>query len=160
MGRQRMPDMPDEAPEIPEAVMTQQGHKVQYAPQGGLPAAQQGAPPYEAAQPGAFQQGVFPQQGLPRQGLPRQGADAKGFFAALFDFSFTSLVTTRIIKVLYALILVLAFVLCSVFTTCHSKLMRRYRLSAIEVARQLRASLSKLPRIRAPDSPTRQAQTT
>ena len=44
MGRQRMPDMPDEAPEIPEAVMTQQGHKVQYAPQGGLPAAQQGAP--------------------------------------------------------------------------------------------------------------------
>jgi hypothetical protein len=59
-----------------------------------------------------------------------------------------------------ALILVLAFVLCSVFTTCHSKLMRRYRLSAIEVARQLRASLSKLPRIRAPDSPARQAQTT
>jgi hypothetical protein len=86
--------------------------------QGAAPygAAQQGAPPYEAAQPGAFQQGVFPQQGLPRQGLPRQGADAKGFFAALFDFSFTSLVTTRIIKVLYALILVLAVLTALLYT--------------------------------------------
>ena len=52
------------------------------------------------------------------------------------------------------LILVLAFVLCAAFTVCHSKLVRRYLLSGIEVARQLRGSLSKLPpRIRAPDSP-------
>jgi hypothetical protein len=74
-------------------------------------AGQQGGPQYEAAQPGAFQQGVSPQQGL-----PQQGADAKGFFGALFDFSFTSFVTTRIIKVLYALILVLA-VLSALFYT-------------------------------------------
>ena len=60
-----------------------------------------------------------------------------------------------------ALILVLAFVLCTAFTACHSKLVRRYHLSGIEVARQLRASLSKLPpRIRAPDSPAPHAQTT
>jgi hypothetical protein len=81
-------------------------------PQGAPPqgTAQQGVP-----QPGAFQQGVFP-QGRPQQGLPRQGADSKGFFGALFDFSFTSFVTTRIIKVLYALILVLA-VLSALFYT-------------------------------------------
>ena len=36
-----------------------------------------------------------------------QAADARGFLGALFDFSFTSFVTTRIIKVLYVLILIL-----------------------------------------------------
>ena len=53
-----------------------------------------------------------------------------------------------------ALILMLAFNLCAAFTQCHSKLVRRYRLTGIEVARQLRVSVSKLPpRIRAPDCP-------
>jgi DDE family transposase len=53
-----------------------------------------------------------------------------------------------------ALILLLAFTLCSAFLHCHSKLFRRYPMSAIEVARQLRCSLSKLPpHIRAPDAP-------
>ena len=52
------------------------------------------------------------------------------------------------------LILMLAFTLCAAFTRCHSKLVRRYHLTGIEVARQLRVSVSKLPpRIRAPDSP-------
>ena len=52
------------------------------------------------------------------------------------------------------LILMLAFTLCAAFTECHSKLVRRYHLTGIEVARQLRVSVSKLPpRIRAPDSP-------
>ena len=36
-----------------------------------------------------------------------QAADARGFMASLFDFSFTSFVTTKIIKVLYVLITVL-----------------------------------------------------
>ena len=53
-----------------------------------------------------------------------------------------------------SLILLLAFTLCSAFTHCHSKLFRRYSMSAIEVARQLRFSVSKLPpNIRAPDAP-------
>ena len=53
-----------------------------------------------------------------------------------------------------ALILLLAFTLCSAFLHCHSKIFRRYPMSAIEVARQLRSSLSKLPpNIRAPDAP-------
>jgi hypothetical protein len=33
-------------------------------------------------------------------------AQAKGFFGSLFDFSFTSLVTPRVVKVLYVLFLV------------------------------------------------------
>jgi hypothetical protein len=50
------------------------------------------------------------------------------------------------------LILLLAFTLCAAFTLRHSKLFRRYRMTAIEVAHQLRRSVSKLPpTIRAPD---------
>jgi len=53
-----------------------------------------------------------------------------------------------------SLILLPAFTLCSALIHCHSKLFRRYSLSAIEVARQLRLSVSKLPPdIRAPDAP-------
>jgi hypothetical protein len=51
-------------------------------------------------------------------------------------------------------ILLLAFTLCSAFLHCHSKIFRRYRMSTIEVARQLRFSVSKIPpHIRAPDAP-------
>ncbi|NUM99966.1 MAG: hypothetical protein HUU41_02530 [Bryobacteraceae bacterium] len=57
------------------------------------------------------------------------------------------------------LILMLAFTLCAAFTRCHSKLVRRYHLTGIEVARQLRVSVAKLPRIRAPDSPAPQPAT-
>ena len=51
------------------------------------------------------------------------------------------------------LILLLAFTLCSAFIHCHSKLVRLYSMNTLEVACQLRRSLSKLPpNIRAPDS--------
>jgi len=51
------------------------------------------------------------------------------------------------------LILLLAFILCASFPLRHSKLFRRYRMTAIAVAHQLRRSLSHLPpTIRAPDS--------
>lgn len=50
------------------------------------------------------------------------------------------------------LILLLAFTLSSAFIHCHSKLFRRYSMSTLEVASQLRRSLGKLPpNIRAPD---------
>jgi hypothetical protein len=56
-------------------------------------------------------------------------------------------------------ILLLAFTLCAAFTQCHSKLVRRYHLPSIEVARQLRCSVSKLPpHIRAPDCPAPEPQ--
>jgi len=52
------------------------------------------------------------------------------------------------------LILLLAFTLCSAFMQCPSKIFRRYPMSTLEVSRQLRFSLSKLPpNIRAPDAP-------
>jgi len=50
------------------------------------------------------------------QGSPQQATDSKGFFGALFDFSFTSFVTTKIIKVLYVLILILAVLSALVYT--------------------------------------------
>ena len=74
------------------------------------PDPQQGARSQGATARGASQQGVF------SQGAPQQAADSKGFFRALFDFSFTSFVTTKIIKVLYVLILVLAVLSALVYT--------------------------------------------
>jgi hypothetical protein len=82
-------------------------------PQQGAPG--QGAPARGAPQQGTFQPGVLP-QGVFEQGGPQQVAESKGFFGALFDFSFTSFVTTKIIKVLYVLILVLAVVSALVYT--------------------------------------------
>jgi hypothetical protein len=53
-----------------------------------------------------------------------------------------------------SLILLLAFTLSMAFIHCHSKLFRRYSMTTLEVARQLRCGVSKLPpNIRAPDSP-------
>jgi hypothetical protein len=96
-------------------------------PQQGAPG--QGAPargvPQGTFQPGAPQPGVFPpgapqqvafEPGAPQRGAPQRGAESKGFFGALFDFSFKSFVTTKIIKVLYVLILVLAVVSALVYT--------------------------------------------
>lgn len=49
------------------------------------------------------------------------------------------------------LILCIAFALFSAFALLHSKLLRRYRLPLLEVARQLYRSVWRLPPIRAPD---------
>jgi hypothetical protein len=48
--------------------------------------------------------------------MPRQATDSKSFLSALFDFSFTSFVTTKIIKVVYVLILILASLYALGFT--------------------------------------------
>jgi hypothetical protein len=74
-----------------------QAEPPRYEPQFGSP---QGAPLEAEVQPGAR----------------RQPADAKGFLGALFDFSFTSFVTTRIIKVLYVLILIMTSIAALVYT--------------------------------------------
>jgi hypothetical protein len=47
---------------------------------------------------------------------PGEAADARGFLSALFDFGFTSFVTPKIIKVLYALIMIGTVVSALVFT--------------------------------------------
>ena len=52
------------------------------------------------------------------------------------------------------LILLIAFALTAAFVHCHSKLFRLNPTSVIEVAQQLRRSVSSLPpNIRSPDSP-------
>ncbi len=91
----------------------QQGTPGQGAPARGAP--QQGVDPQGASQQGVFAPGA-PQQGVFASGAPQQATESKGFFGALFDFSFTSFVTTKIIKVLYVLILVLAVLTALVYT--------------------------------------------
>ena len=77
-----------------------------------------GAPPPAGSQP----------MGAPPVGTPSmamsQAADARGFLSALFDFSFTSFVTTKIIKVLYVLILIMTSLSALLFT------ISAFRLSA------------------------------
>ena len=51
-----------------------------------------------------------------RRSAARQAADQRNFFAALFDFSFTSFITTKIIKVLYALIMIMIVLSALLFT--------------------------------------------
>jgi hypothetical protein len=85
------------------------------------------APQPSAPQPGGYQ----PPQGPPPQGPPSYGpagdepfyqgaaasavgvaqSDAKGFFGALFDFSFTHYVTPKVVKIVYviATLLILLF---------------------------------------------------
>jgi hypothetical protein len=101
----------------------QQGAPARGTPQPGT--FQPGTSQPGTSQPGTSQPGVYP-QGAPQQGGyeqsvypqggPQQVSESKGFFGALFDFSFTSFVTTKIIKVLYVLILVLAVVSALVYT--------------------------------------------
>ncbi len=54
-----------------------------------------------------------------------QAADARGFLGALFDFSFTSFVTTKIIKALYVLIMILTTLAALVYTVI------AFRVSAV-----------------------------
>jgi hypothetical protein len=66
-----------------------------------------GATPPGATPPGGTPPGAMPPGGVRPMGPPAgasRGAGSRGFLSALFDFSFTSFVTTRIIKVLYVLI--------------------------------------------------------
>jgi Domain of unknown function (DUF4282) len=83
----------------------------------GYPGPQdQGYPgPQDQGYPGPQDQGYPGPQGQPTpqwQGAPGQYSaakakgDAKGFLGALFDFSFTSFVTPKVVKVLYVLITV------------------------------------------------------
>jgi Domain of unknown function (DUF4282) len=82
----------------------------------------QGTPGPGMAGPGT----AGPGPGMPTapigQALPRQAADSKSFLSALFDFSFTSFVTTKIIKVVYVLILILTALYALAFTIWAFKL--------------------------------------
>jgi Domain of unknown function (DUF4282) len=93
-----------------------------------------------AGQAGAGQAGfgrdATPPSGLatgsPPRGTPRP-ADARSFLGALFDFSFTSFVTTRIIKVLYVLILVLASITALIYTIVAFRLSAAFGLLTLVI---------------------------
>ena len=51
-----------------------------------------------------------------RRSATRQAADERNFFAALFDFTFTSFITTKIIKVLYVLVMIIIGLSALLFT--------------------------------------------
>jgi len=78
-----------------------QGRSAPWQADAGTGTPSPGAPP-PTGQPGRGAQAM----GGAMTGSP-QAAHARGFLSSLFDFSFTSFVTTKIIKVLYILITVL-----------------------------------------------------
>jgi hypothetical protein len=86
---------------------------------------------------GAYGQGATPPSGAPATGSRAMGrsqaADARGFLGALFDFSFTSLVTTKIIKVLYVLILVLVSISALIFTIAAFRLSAAFGLLTLVI---------------------------
>ena len=90
----------------------------------------------------AYGQGAYGQDATPPSGAPATGsramgrsqaADARGFLGALFDFSFTSFVTTKIIKVLYVLILVLVSISALVFTIAAFRLSAAFGLLTLVI---------------------------
>jgi hypothetical protein len=94
-------------------------------PSQGMPGPGQEGPGFGQGMPGPGQGTPGPGQGMAGPGMaptqfqpamPRQAADSRSFLSALFDFSFTSFVTVRIIKVLYVLILILTSLYALVFT--------------------------------------------
>ncbi len=70
-----------------------------------------------AGAPGGYGAGAgAPPVGTPQHSGPGRAADSKGFLASLFDFSFTSFITTKVIKVIYVLATILIFLAALSFT--------------------------------------------
>src|SRR3954451_3949105 len=68
-------------------------------PQYGQPHQQQQQPQYGTPQPAMAQ---------PAYAIPVSADEAKGFVGALFDLSFSSFITTKLIKILYIIAIILA----------------------------------------------------
>lgn len=60
--------------------------------------------------------GPEPAMGPTRRAVTRPRAESQGLFGALFDFSFSSFITTTVIKVLYALVVIVTLLSALVFT--------------------------------------------
>lgn len=69
--------------------------------QGGYP------PPGGHMQGGAPPPGAPPGMGMPQAPQMPTAEESKGFFAGLFDFTFTNLVAPKVIKVLYIIFLII-----------------------------------------------------
>jgi hypothetical protein len=82
-----------------------QSYQQGYQGYGAPPPQGQGAqlpPPQWNSAPGTGQQGTG-QQGMARPGRPARQPGERGLIGSLFDFSFTSMVTPKIIRALYVL---------------------------------------------------------
>ncbi|HEY3739007.1 MAG TPA: DUF4282 domain-containing protein [Bryobacteraceae bacterium] len=88
--------------------------ELRYQQPAAAPTPQYGAPQQQYQQPGAqYPQQGYPQQqygapqgGQPQYAMPVSADEAKGFIGALFDLSFSSFITTKLIKVLYILAII------------------------------------------------------
>ena len=77
-------------------------------PQAPQPQQYPAAAPQQAQQ---YPQYAQPQQPAPAYAMPVSADEAKGFIAALFDLSFTSFITTKIIKFMY----IVAIIICGLY---------------------------------------------
>lgn len=84
----------------PAAATPQYGAPQPQYQQPGAAYPQQGYPQQQQQQYGA------PQGGQPQYAMPVSADEAKGFIGALFDLSFSSFITTKLIKVLYILAMI------------------------------------------------------
>ena len=78
-----------------------------YAGPPGAPGQDQGAPQWRGQ--------AAPQWNAPRQGSAKTAGASKGFVSSLFDFSFTSFVTPKIIKALYVLVTIWTVIWALIF---------------------------------------------
>ena len=94
------------------------------APQPGGQPSPYGTPPQPGGQPNPYANAPRPAgqpnpYAVPPQGASQQrpaGSDAKGFFSALFDFSFSSFVTIKFASFIYVLLMVVIGVSWLFFT--------------------------------------------
>jgi uncharacterized membrane protein len=125
---------PGQSPHSPQSAQSPQGYGQGYAQQAGY------TPPAYTVQDQAYgaqdrpyadqaygDQAYQGQQGQPAphwqavSGLKpagagaKQSSDAKGFFGSLFDFSFTSFVTPKIVKVIYVLVTIWTVIWALIF---------------------------------------------
>jgi hypothetical protein len=96
-----------QAPPPPQAQQPQPGQGYpgpSYAPPGQGYAGQGYAAPGQPGQPTAPPQWNSYAGNTPTAQPPKQRGDGKGFIGSLFDFSFTSFVTPKIVRVIYILL--------------------------------------------------------
>jgi len=98
---------------------TQVGPGSQYGTPGsqqyGAPQAQYGTPQPQYSDPTANWVAAST-GGATSHAASRQASDSKGFLASLFDFSFSSLITTKVIKAIYVLVTIVLFLVALGYT--------------------------------------------
>jgi Domain of unknown function (DUF4282) len=84
-------------------------------PQYGAPQPQYGAPETQVRSDPTADWGAAGRAAATSRTASRP-TESKGFLASLFDFSFTSLITTRVVKFAYVLVTILLFLVALAYT--------------------------------------------